>query len=246
MASRQEPSIDGMIGNMNWIVEHAGKATLAVVTAALFAGAGLVLPAQAQQAKKEGTRAQQTDRAPVPVTPFGPRRKPPRTIPRQPAVAKLPKPEIVSTHGSWRVVCEKLPVAKKGDEIVTQKVCYVSAAARDPKRKNVFVIINILAVKDKKGKVTGYMVNLRAPLGVFLPTGIALEVDGKAVSRVPFSRCNQIFCESTGQARKETLARLKKGRKAKFIIYAAPGVGLPVELDLKGFSAAMKKLSSLK
>ncbi len=236
---------NGKFGNMLQVFTQAGKAALTIAAAIMLASTGHMLSAQAQQAGQGKTQAKQPDRAPVPVTPFGPRRKPPRTIPQQPQAAKLPKPEIISTHGAWRVVCEKLPVGKKDGKVVTQKVCYVSASATDPKRKNVFVIINILPVKDKKGKVKGHMVNLRAPLGVFLPTGIALEVDGKAVTRVPFSRCNQIFCESTGQARKETLAKLKKGKKAKFIMYAAPGVGLPVELDLKGFSAALKKVDSL-
>ena len=210
---------------------------------AVLAMAGMMpaqLPAQAQQAQK-------MDKAPAPVTPFGPRVKPPRLAPGekmpqpQPAPA-VPKPEVVATHGIWRVVCEKVPAP---DGKKAQKTCYVSGTAVDPKRKGVFVSMIILKVKGKNGKVAGNMVNLRAPLGVFLPTGIAMEIDGKPVARAPFTRCNPLFCESTSQARKETLAKLKKGKKAKFIVYAAPGVGLPVQMELKGFSAALKKMQQL-
>ena len=230
---------------MNHIRKHIGRSAMLAMGLALMLSTAPVLTAQAQQAGG-GTEVQKPDHAPAPVTPFGPRRKPPRVTPGAAPAARAPRPEIISQHGVWRVVCEKLPVLGKDKKVQKQKICYVSASATDPKRKGLFIIINILPLKDKDGKIAGHMVNLRAPLGVFLPTGIALEVDGKAVTRVPFSRCNQLFCESTGQARKETLAKLRKGRKAKFIVYASPGVGLPVELDLKGFSAALQKLADLK
>ena len=230
---------------MKHIRKHTGRSAMLAMGLALMLSAAPALVAQAQQAGAGG-EARKLDQAPTPVTPFGPRRRPPRGMAGAAPAARLPKPEVISQHGVWRVACENLPVLGKDKKVEKRRVCYVSASATDPKRKGLFIIINILPLKDKSGKVAGYMVNLRAPLGVFLPTGIALEVDGEAVTRVPFSRCNRLFCESTGQARKETLARLKKGKKAKFIIYASPGVGLPVELDLKGFSAALQKLASLK
>jgi invasion protein IalB len=160
-------------------------------------------------------------------------------------VPQLPKPEVVEKHGIWNVICQQVPVAIKDGKPQLQKKCYVSATQVDPNRKGLFISVVLMKVKDKKGKLKGHIISLRAPLGVFLPTGIAMEIDGKPVARAPFTRCNVLFCESTNQARKETLARLKKGKKAKFIVYAAPGVGLPVEMELKGFSAAMKKLAEL-
>jgi len=198
----------------------------------LGAGAGLAIaPGWAQQAGK------------MPVRPFGPRVKPPAGA-RQPA-RRGPKPEILMTKGMWKVVCETVPVAKDK----TQKACYVSATALDPKRKNVFISLIVLKNKrkDKAGKIKlGHMMNVRAPVGVYLPTGIGLEIDGKAIARVPFIRCNPVFCESIAEARDKTLARLKKGTRARFIVYAAPGVGLPLEFKLAGFTAALKKLDELK
>lgn len=215
----------------------ARSAGMVLLAGGLMMSGQIATPAYAQQAA-------QPDKAPAPVTPFGPRVKPPRLAPGEamPAAPQPPKPEVVETHGAWRVVCEKVPA---GDGKKMQKTCYLSGTATDPKRKGVFVSMIILKVRDKKGKLQGHMVNLRAPLGVFLPTGIAMEIDGKAVARAPFTRCNPLFCESTSQARKETLDKLKKGKKAKFIVYAAPGVGLPVELNLKGFTAALNKMNQL-
>jgi len=210
----------------------AGGMALAMLLATMA-----VLPASAQQAQP-ADKGKVLNQAPMPVTPFGPRRKPPRGI-------AMPKPEVIGEYGDWKVVCEKVPVPGKDKKPKLVKTCYVTGTRTDPKRQGVFVSVILLKVKGPKGKPAGHMITLRAPIGVFLPTGIAMEVDGKPVARAPFTRCTPMFCESTNQARKETLAKLKKGRKAKFIIYAAPGVGLPVEFNLKGFSDAMKKMASL-
>ncbi len=208
-----------------------------------LAAAGLVAmpaaPALAQQAKKELKQLP----GKMPVTPFGPRQRPPARAGR-PAPAG-PKPEILMQEGMWKVVCETIPVAKGK----SQKACYVSATSIDKKNKNAFVSLIVLktARKDAKGKPQiGHMMNVRAPVGVYLPTGIALEIDGEAIARVPFIRCNPVFCESLAEARPQTLNKLKKGKTAKFIIYGAPGQGVPLEFKLKGFTAAMKKLDSLK
>ena len=229
-------------------LKHSPKAFFSIAAAGLalaVAGGAFVHSASAQQAAPQQAAPQKKmDQAPTPVTPFGPRRKPVQgaPVPRQQAARPpVPKPEVVAKHGMWRVLCEKVPVAKGK----VAKTCYVSATATDPKRKGAFVSMLLLKVKDEKGKVKGHVVNLRAPLGVFLPTGIAMEVDGKAVARAPFTRCNPVFCESTNQARKKTLDALRKGKKARFIIYAAPGVAIPLSFDLKGFSAAMKKAAEL-
>ena len=46
-----------------------------------------------------------------------------------------------------------------------------------------------------------------APIGVFLPTGVGLEIDGVAVSRVPFSNCLPQICLARAEASPETLDR---------------------------------------
>ncbi len=202
-------------------------------------------PVMAQKAKPQQAETMQ---APLPVTPFGPRVKPPRAAGGVPAAPRKPLAEVIAEYGIWRVKCEQPPAPAKGGAKAGKKVCYVQATQRDPKLKNVTLSIFIFKIKGKgpDGKVRSvYMIDMRAPLGVYLPTGIGLEIDGKPVSRAPFLSCNPIFCDSMAETRKETIDRLKKGKKAKFIYYAAPGRGLPLVFDLKGFSAAMKKLDEV-
>jgi invasion protein IalB len=49
-------------------------------------------------------------------------------------------------------------------------------------------------------------------------------------------------CMAFAEASPETLAKMKKGNQANFIIYEAPGIGLPMKLSLEGFSAALGEL----
>ena len=78
-----------------------------------------------------------------------------------------------------------------------------------------------------------------APIGVFLPTGVALEIDGNAVGRVPFTRCMPQVCMAFAEASPDTLEKMQEGQgSANFIIYEAPGIGLPMKLSLEGFSSA--------
>ena len=75
-------------------------------------------------------------------------------------------------------------------------------------------------------------------LGVFLPTGIALEIDGAAVGRVPYARCTRRVVTPWQTASPDMLDKMRKGTAANFIIYQGPGLGMPMKISLNGFSAA--------
>jgi invasion protein IalB len=65
------------------------------------------------------------------------------------------------------------------------------------------------------------------------------------VGRVPFTRCLPQICLAFAEASPETLDKMKKGSAANFIIYEAPGLGLPMKISLEGFSAALDALDNL-
>ena len=108
--------------------------------------------------------------------------------------------------------------------------------------KNKQIGVTLIFARLKQGKEDVTMMRIMAPISVYLPTGIALEVDGSAAGRVPFTRCLPQTCMAFAQVRKETLAKMKKGSKGKFLIYEAPGIGIPINLDLTGFTAALDSL----
>jgi invasion protein IalB len=48
-----------------------------------------------------------------------------------------------------------------------------------------------------------------------------------------------------GEAGTQTLDKLRKGTAANFIIYEAPGIGMPLKVSLSGFADAYKALGDL-
>lgn len=145
--------------------------------------------------------------------------------------------ETVATHGDWTIQCGK------GDDPAGGRQCGMVQSTKS--EKNAKVVLSLIIGKMKQGDKDVTMMRVMAPIGVFLPTGVALEIDGAAVGRVPFTRCAPQLCMAIAEASPETLVKLKKGNAANFIIYEAPGVGLPMAISLKGFSDALANLDKL-
>lgn len=162
-----------------------------------------------------------------------------RRGPRQPQ-PKGPPPEVISKHGKWVVQCD----GRKPADAKKPRNCAMVQVAHN--QKNPKIAVSLIIGRVTQGSKTAIMMRVLAPIGVFLPTGIALEVDGQAVGRVPFTRCLPQVCMAFAEARKQTLDKMKKGAKAKFLIYQAPGVGVPLDLDLAGFTASLDSLAKAK
>ena len=152
-----------------------------------------------------------------------------------------PAPQVVATHGDWKVQCET--GNKPGADGQTEKQCAMVQTARSEKNNKVG-LTTIFARGKKNGKdVT--MMRILAPIGVYLPTGVALEIDGGAVGRIPFTRCAPQICIAFGEAGDQTLDKFRKGSAANFIIYESPGIGMPIKISLSGFAAAYTALGKL-
>ena len=164
----------------------------------------------------------------------------------QPA-QNAPTAELVATHGAWKIQCETSPkpstATSTGAQPATQRQCGMVQGAQS--EKNAKVGLTLVIVKTKQGDKTVTMMRVMAPIGVFLPTGVALEIDGAAVGRVPFTRCMPQICIAFAEASPETLAKMKKGTSANFIVYEAPGIGLPMKMSLEGFAAGLAALDGL-
>ena len=173
---------------------------------------------------------------PPPPKVFGPR------ITAKPAAA--PAVEVIATHGAWKIQCESAPAGQATEgQAEGQKQCGMVQSAKSEKNPKAVLTLVLIRTKQADKQVT--MIRVIAPIGVFLPTGVALEIDGAAVGRVPFTRCMPQVCMAFAEASPETLDKMKKGDAANFIIYEAPGLGLPMKISLEGFSAAFDALDKL-
>ena len=161
---------------------------------------------------------------------------------QQPAAGNQRQPpgvEVIATHGGWRVQCEDMPGRQAG----TQKMCVMVQGARS--EQNPEATLTLVFVKAKPDDKAVNMMRIVTPIGVFLPMGVAIEIDGGAVERVPFTRCLPQYCLAFSEATRDLLDKFKNGETAGFTYYDAPGLGLSIKMGLEDFSAALAELDKL-
>ncbi len=171
---------------------------------------------------------------------------------------------IKATHGAWNIQCagpsnstvnaadlvkeleankDKKKKEKQAKSAKSVKQCGMVQTVKSKERQNVGLSVIVFRTK-RKDKSAGGMLRVLAPAGVFLPNGLAMEIDGKAQGRIGFLRCLPNGCIAQAEMTKKLMKALRAGKKMNFIIYEAPGRGLALSVSLKGFSAAYKALKT--
>jgi invasion protein IalB len=152
-----------------------------------------------------------------------------------------PQAEIVAKHGKWEVQCATLEDGKGG----AIRSCGMVQVAKTDKSDQ--VVLSVIVSKLKQGGKSQTIMRLLAPIGVYLPTGVAVEIDGAALpNRLPFTRCTPRVCEAFGEASGETIKKFSKGTSATFYLYDRPGNGFPMKISLEGFAAGLGTLDKQK
>ncbi|MBB3592233.1 invasion protein IalB [Rhizobium sp. BK529] len=192
----------------------AGIATAA--TSPLFAQQPST-PAQSRPAAPAPKPAPAQQPAP-PTTPNVDQVTPGQTQPQAPGTVR-------SNHGAWSVVCDKPAGASTEQCALMQNVI-----AED--RPEVGLSVVVLKTADRKSKI----LRVLAPLGVLLPNGLGLNVDGKDIGRAYFVRCFADGCYAEVVLEDELLKTFRSGAQATFIVFQTPEEGIGIPVDLKGFA----------
>ena len=148
-----------------------------------------------------------------------------------PAFAQQPGGTVRSTHGAWSIICDTPPGASSEQCAMMQNVI-----AED--RPEVGLSVVVLRTADNKAEI----LRVLAPLGVLLPNGLGLTVDGKDIGRAYFVRCFQDGCYAEVILEKPLLDTLQAGESATFIVFQTPEVGIGIPVDLAGFADGFKAL----
>jgi invasion protein IalB len=175
----------------------------------------------------------------LPPKGLGPR----KTVPAPAAAAQgeAPKVETVATYGKWQIQCSDAPAQ---DGQAAGKSCGMIQVAKSEKNENIG--ISLIINKVKQGDKSQTLMRALVPIGVYLPTGIAMEIDGAALEgRMNFTRCNPRACEGFGEASAGSLKKFLKGKMATFYIYDRPGNGYPIRIPLEGFAEGLTKLGKM-
>jgi invasion protein IalB len=145
--------------------------------------------------------------------------------------AAPPSGTVKSTHGAWSIICDTPPGATTEQCAMMQNV-----VAED--RPEVGLSVVVLKTADNKAKI----LRVLAPLGVLLPNGLGLNVDGKDIGRAYFVRCFQDGCYAEVILEKQLLDTLSNGKSATFVVFQTPEQGIGIPVDLTGFAEGFAAL----
>ena len=139
--------------------------------------------------------------------------------------------KVRSRHGAWNIICDVPPGAANEQCALMQNV-----VAED--RAEVGLSVVVLRTADNKARI----LRVLAPLGVLLPNGLGLNIDGKDIGRANFVRCIADGCYAEVILDETLLKTMTGGTSATFIVFQTPeeGIGIPVDLD--GFQDGFAKL----
>jgi invasion protein IalB len=137
---------------------------------------------------------------------------------------------VRSTHGDWQMSCDTPPGASFEQCAIIQNV-----TAED--QPNVGLSVIVLRTADREAR----LLRVLAPLGVLLPNGLGLNVDGEDMGRVAFVRCLPNGCVAEVVLDESLIQTLSEGTDAIFVVFKTPeeGIGIPVSLEgfAEGFAA---------
>ncbi|MEQ8600240.1 MAG: invasion associated locus B family protein [Devosia sp.] len=147
------------------------------------------------------------------------------------AAPALAQGTVRAEYGDWQMSCDTPPGASFEQCAIIQNVL-----AED--QPNVGLSVIVLRTADREAR----LLRVLAPLGVLLPNGLGLNVDGTDMGRVAFVRCLPNGCIAEVELDDDIIKVLSEGTDAIFVVFKTPeeGVGIPVSLD--GFSEGFAAL----
>jgi len=148
-----------------------------------------------------------------------------------PALPALAQGLVKAQYGDWQMSCDTPPGASGEQCAIIQNV-----TAED--QPNVGLSVIVLKTADKQAQ----LLRVLAPLGVLLPNGLGLNVDGKDLGRVAFVRCLPNGCVAEVAMDAALIDTLSKGSNAIFVVFKTPEEGIGIPVSLKGFADGFAKL----
>lgn len=144
--------------------------------------------------------------------------------------ASMPAGAADAPAALWNKSCGK-------DANGTQSCVVEQFAVAMPQKS---VVAQIRFFRTPKPEQTGMA--LTAPLGVLLPPGLSLSVDGSKPIILPFDRCVGQGCEAVAVLDKAALAKFSGGKilTVRYTVQDNKGVDIPIKLE--GLSAALLSL----
>lgn len=138
----------------------------------------------------------------------------------------------VQVYQDWRVQCQP------GDGSQQRCVMFQNLVYEESGQTILSVQIGRSATGERPSAV------FIVPLGVILPPGVSMQIDGGSATKVDFQQCNRQSCVAPLPLDDTLLSTMKKGLEAQVTFHAVvQGNRRPitVPVSLKGFTAALNQ-----
>ncbi len=132
---------------------------------------------------------------------------------------------VKAQYGDWQMSCDTPPGASFEQCAIIQNV-----TAED--QPNVGLSVIVMKTADQQVR----LLRVLAPLGVLLPNGLGLNIDGTDMGRVAFVRCLPNGCVAEVVMDDALLKALSDGKSAIFVVFKTPEEGIGIPVSLKGFA----------
>ena len=134
-------------------------------------------------------------------------------------------------HGDWETRCETPPGA-------AYEQCAIVMSVVDQERPNLTLVVIVLNTADRKARI----MRVIAPLGVMLPPGVSLRIDGEDFGHLGFLQCLANGCVAQLAMEDKLVDKLKTGKTATIGVFQTPEQGVGVLAPLAGFKEAYEQL----
>jgi len=139
---------------------------------------------------------------------------------------------VRAQHGDWQKVCKPPPPGARDE------VCALVQSVTAEDRNNVGLTVYFQIFSDGTR-----VLRVFAPLGVLLPPGLGLKIDGADVGHAPFLRCHSFACYAQVVVQDDLIAKLGSGQNAIFIIFQTEEAGIGIPISLAGFADGVASLA---
>ncbi len=141
--------------------------------------------------------------------------------------------QVKAVYGAWKLKCAQVAGAKQREK------CALVQDLKLEDRPNMFLTVLFMRAFDSDKRI----LRIVAPLGVVLPAGLGLRVDGSDVGNVKFLKCWKFGCLAEVIVDDNLVSKFTSGQTASFIVFPTPDSGIGFPAPLAGFAEGMKGLN---
>ena len=143
--------------------------------------------------------------------------------------------------GDWGFICSRPDTVAEGQEAKEACNLFQTALLNNEQAGSEGQRVLLTRVGFLEGNENPVLL-VTAPLGILLPLGVTVEVEGHETIRIPVQRCDAGGCLAYVVMEQPFIDAFKKAAEAKVTFFDMQRRGVAIPLSLKGFTKGVAEL----